>query len=136
MYAEIDLKNFDASSDQLIMQLFENSNNRMGLAMYRSGSTNRLQLFQLFSGSIQVNINTLASSGIVKIAGAYKQNDYALYINGQQIGVDTSASVPTASDFQLGAGASGVAPLGNAIKQALLFKTRLTNAQLAELTTL
>jgi hypothetical protein len=136
LFAEIDLKNFDASADQIVMQLFQNSNNRIGLAMFRSGSTNSLQLFQLFSGSIEVNINTLASSGIVKIAGAYKQNDYVLYINGQQIGVDTSASVPTTSDFQLGAGASGVAPLGNGINQALLFKTRLTNAQLAELTTL
>jgi hypothetical protein len=134
LFVEIDLKNFDASADQIVMQLFQNSNNRIGLAMYRDGTVNRLQLFQLFSGSVQVNINTLASSGIVKMAGAYKQNDYVLYINGQQIGVDTSASVPTTSDFQLGAGASGVAPLGNGIKQALLFKTRLSNADLAALT--
>lgn len=136
LFAEVDLRNFDTSADQLIAQLFQDSNNRLGLAMYRSGSTNRIQFYQLFGGNVEVNINTLASAGVFKLAGAYKNNDYVFYVNGVQIGVDTTASVPTASSITLGIGNSGVAPLGNAVKQLLLFKTRLTNEQLQKLTSL
>jgi hypothetical protein len=136
LFVEIDLQNFDTSSDQVIAQLFQDSSNRMGLAMYRSGSTNRFQFYQLFGGSVQVNIDTLASASVFKLAGAYKNNDYVFYVNGVQIGVDTTASVPTASSITLGTGNSGVAPLGNAVKQLILFPTRLTNDSLAELTTL
>jgi hypothetical protein len=75
-----------------------------------------------------------------KIAAAYKQNDFALYINGVQIGVDTSGTVQAGlQDLQIGhlKGNTGVQDFnGNTVNQALLFKTRLTNAQLAELTSL
>jgi hypothetical protein len=72
--------------------------------------------------------------GTYKFALAYKQNDFAFYVNGQQIGTDTSGTVGATSEFyftyaQL---ANFSFPLN--INQALIFKTRLTNAQLAELT--
>jgi hypothetical protein len=71
------------------------------------------------------------------VAFAYKQNDFALYVNGTAQGTDTSGNVPTGmaqliiNDY-LSAGFNSA----NAYSQAILFKTRLTNAQLAELTTL
>jgi hypothetical protein len=135
IYAEIDLRNFD-TTDQFIMQLFENSSNRFGLAIYRSGSVNRFQFYQLFGGSVQVNINTLASVGVFKLAAAYKLNDYVFYVNGQQIGVNTLASVPAASQLELASSITGTSSFNNRIKSAILFKTRLTNAELAQLTTL
>jgi hypothetical protein len=53
-----------------------------------------------------------------------------------QVGTDTSASIPpTPSVLYLSQYVDGTAMAG-AHSQALLFKTRLTNAQLAELTTL
>jgi hypothetical protein len=72
----------------------------------------------------------------IKIAVGYKQNDVVLYLNGTQIGVDTSTNIPTCAVFQLGAYPPLLSDYTNngGIKQALLFKTRLTNAQLAELT--
>ena len=72
----------------------------------------------------------------IKIAVGYKQNDVVLYLNGTQIGVDASTNIPTCAVFQVGA----YPPLPNdytnngGVNQALLFTTRLTNAQLAELT--
>jgi len=51
---------------------------------------------------------------------------------------DTSASVPTCSNIYVGQreNGSGTYVAGGSVKQALLFKTRLTNAELAALTTI
>ena len=78
---------------------------------------------------------TAYSNGIHKIAGAYKANDFVLYVDGVQVGSDTSGSIPALSQLYLGNYIDG-GVRNHTKKQALLFKTRLTNAQLAELTTL
>jgi hypothetical protein len=68
-----------------------------------------------------------------KIAFVYGQNDFRLYRNGSLIGTDTSGTFTgTFSDIAL----NSVINQANAFNQILLFKTKLTNAQLAELTTL
>jgi hypothetical protein len=69
-----------------------------------------------------------STTGDYKIAFAYKQNNFALYVNGVLGGTDTSGNVPTCSQFVLSPAAIG------GIKQALLFKTRLSNSDLAALT--
>jgi hypothetical protein len=80
---------------------------------------------------------TYATGDTLKIAFAYKVNDFALYVNGTAQGTDTSGNVPTGmaqlivNDY-LGAGYNSA----NAYSQALLFKTRLSNSELASLTTL
>jgi hypothetical protein len=109
---------------------------------------NRLQVYVnaagrigLYRGDASVNILSPTSpvypvGSTVKIAAAYKLNDYALYVNGVQVGTDTSASIPpTPSVLYLSQYVDGTAAAG-AHNQALLFKTRLTNSQLAELTSL
>ena len=74
-----------------------------------------------------------------KIAFAYKQNDLALYVNGSQLAIQTTTSaMPTCSEIylnELGAGFGGPM-LPTQFNQVLLFKTKLTNAELASLTTL
>jgi len=74
------------------------------------------------------------SDGIKKIAVAYKQNDYVVYINGVSVGADTNANVPTLTRIDIGGYFS--AGFEYPVKQNLLFKTRLTNAELAALTTI
>jgi hypothetical protein len=107
---------------------------------------NSIYLFQLpngnfvsdgfVSGTAQYNFSV---SGLSltrhKIALAYKQNDFALYIDGVQIATDTSGNIPAMNYLTIHGGAD-VSNQSNKLSQALLFKTRLTNAQLAELTTL
>jgi hypothetical protein len=85
--------------------------------------------------SIASSAGYLTQGGRYKMAFAYKQNDFAFYVNGVQIGTDTSGTVPACSTFGLQYGSSGFVSLQRT-NQALLFKTRLTNAQLSELTTL
>jgi hypothetical protein len=77
-------------------------------------------------------------SGINKIAFGYKSGSFVLYVNGAQAATSsTTLTMPTCSRIDL----QGQLPNEAAFErinynQALLFKTRLTNAQLAELTTL
>ena len=70
----------------------------------------------------------------VKIGYAYKANDYVLYVNGVQIGTDTSASVPSSVGTLYVGNIAGTEQ--HAIEQALLFPTRLSNSDLAALTSL
>ena len=75
------------------------------------------------------------SAGNYKIAFAYAQNNTAMFVNGVQVGsTDTSCNVPATSRIQLGNGALG--PSTDKTKQALLFPTRLTDAEAIALTTL
>jgi hypothetical protein len=71
-----------------------------------------------------------------KIAGAYKANDIVFYVNGVQIGTDTSASIPTCSNLYFANEVGSGQEWNNLTNQLLLFKTRLSNDKLAALTTL
>jgi hypothetical protein len=87
------------------------------------------------SGALQARIETAPSQpiGRYKIGFGYKNNDFVLYINGTQIGTDTSGSVSGLMNFLDAHYSSTGATLQNAIA---LWKTRLTNTQLAQLTTI
>jgi hypothetical protein len=71
-----------------------------------------------------------------KIAIAYKSNDFAYYINGAQISTASSGTVPTTSDFTFLYSTTNDRIGGKVYNQLCLFKTRLTNAELASLTTI
>jgi len=77
-----------------------------------------------------------ADGARIKLALAYANNDIALYINGTQIATDSSATIPTLSQIRLNTFWSGNLPDSSSVNQLLLFKTRLTNAELAALTTI
>jgi hypothetical protein len=87
------------------------------------------------SGALQARIETAPNQpiGHYKIAFGYKNNDFVMYINGTQIGTDTSGSVSGLMDYidvhwtQTGT---------NHQNPTALWKTRLTNTQLAQLTTI
>lgn len=69
----------------------------------------------------------------LKIAFGYKANDFVLYVNGVQIGTDTSGNLPSVLN-SLALHYSAASQQGSPLHQALLFKTRLSNADLATLT--
>jgi hypothetical protein len=88
------------------------------------------------SGGCLINAGTFVTGQRYKIAFAYKLNDHVVYVNGVQKGTDTSATVPATSNLYVNSYTNLAEVEKKEINQALLFKTRLTNAQLAELTTL
>jgi hypothetical protein len=109
----------------------------LGIERQTSG-INRVYCLVQNAGATEAGLfGSSISSGRYKIALAYKANDFVLYVNGVQIATDTSGSVPTTSQVLLGPRFNGDSVItDDRIAQALLFKTRLTNAQLAELTTI
>jgi hypothetical protein len=87
-------------------------------------------------GVTQAQISTASNqSGIFKIAFAYAANDAVLYVNGVQVGTDTSLTLPSAlSQINLGSNAIGGAQFNDRIRAAALYATRLTDSELAALT--
>ena len=108
--------------------------------IYNIGTT----LYWYARNTASVFIDQSADQTIVegtryKIAFAYKSGDYALYINGVQKRTNANANVPVAlSQFNLSAGGFGASPaiVKNEYNSAVLFPTRLTNAELSQLTTI
>jgi hypothetical protein len=111
------------------------ANNR--IVLLKNPSLGTLYLF-VSSGINQTSIaGTSIIGGTHKVAIAYKSGDYAVYFDGASVFTSNATGVPTLSAFFLGTNEAGtIEPLGGTVSQALLFKTRLTNAQLAEITTL
>ena len=72
----------------------------------------------------------------IKLAIAYANNDVALYMNGTQIATDSSATIPTLNQITLNSYWSGNLVDSTSVNQLALFNERLTNAELATLTTL
>ena len=108
---------------------------------------NSIYLFQLPNGNFvsdsfvsnAVQFGFIKNGGLSlgkhKIAIAYKQNDFALYIDGVQIGTDTNGNIPQMNYLTIGGGGD-VLGHRQSIHQTLLFKTRLSNEELATLTTI
>jgi len=94
--------------------------------------------FLIFNSGIQADYtSSVSAEGNHKVAIAYANNDVAMYIDGVQVSTDTSATIPACSNFYVGTREDGATtPLAGGINQALVFKTRLSNADLATLTTL
>ena len=105
--------------------------------LYINGSNNLIFEF-VAAGVPQCSISSgTATTGVQKLAFAYKNNDFVFYKNGVQVGVDTSGTVTSGFDrLYIGSYNADNLNLNEPIKQALVFKTRLSNADLATLTTL
>ena len=139
-----------ATEGTMFVEVKATFNSRNGRFMLLQGATNqfielvglatkKIQAF-VYNGATQANIQstTLYSTGdTLKIAFAYKANDFVLYVNGVQQGTDTSGAIPSSLDTILfnNYTAAGYDE-ANAYKQAILFPTRLSNDSLASLTTL
>ena len=127
--------NNNSTIDRIISVSDGTSSNRMYLARLTGGSS---YFVSVASGTQTGEITgTTMPQGVVKIAVAYKNNDVAMYVNGSLVGTDTSHTTPATSNLYLGQENAGTTNnLWKPYKQALVFKTRLSNAALQELTTL
>jgi hypothetical protein len=133
MFAEINVPSIATAGNYSSWQL--NDGSTSNLIDFTYYSTGRIQAIAFIGGSLQVNID-LTSFGLTagnhKIAFAYKLNDYVLYVDGVQVGSDTSAQVPAMSKCDLFTGSNQI----TIYNQFAVFPTRLTNAELASLTTI
>ena len=126
-----------AGTNYAFFYLFGDASNNLQL-FYISGV---LYIYVVVSSSVIINSSTsqtIALNTRYKMAVAYKSGQYALYVNGVQIYTSTASGVPTMSQFNLSGTSLGAfaAETENKYNELVLFPTRLTNAELASLTTI
>jgi len=138
IYAEIKVNKLIGTASRYIFHISDGTvNNRIYIAF--SGASSNVIRGRIFNGgTLQCSIDssTITTTGTYKLALAYKNNDIVFYINGVQIGVDIIATIPTCSRVDIGHNYAGASQLGDGVANANIFKTRLLNTELAQLTTL
>jgi hypothetical protein len=104
-----------------------------------SGSGFTVAVYNNFALQAALTSGTYTDGQLVKIAFAYKANDFVLYVNGVQTDSDNSGT-PSASMDGLDLGtyfaAASTFQYDGSIKAVALWPTRLTNTQLQSLTTI
>jgi hypothetical protein len=125
--------NFTPNNTSPYVEIYSDSNNRILIA---KNTSNQYQVVIRTSGVTVLNILTGAISGNTKIAVSYKENDCVVYVNGILVGTDTNVSVPTCNSLYLGESVTGTTIQKDVFNLTALWKTRLTNTQLAQLTTI
>jgi hypothetical protein len=124
--ANLQIIRVDDTTDNNRIRIITNTNQRLRF------------IFQLNGNVIQydfTNSTNYTSLTDLKIAIAYKSGNIAIYINGVQANISSNTLTfsNTLSRFILG---NGTGALSEYIDLAVLWKTRLSNAELQQLTTL
>jgi hypothetical protein len=120
-----DFGSIDDGTSQNRIHFFLNTSNKYGIYSEKLGAT------QWYF------VSSVSPTGNDKLAIAYANNDVVLYINGTQVGSSNTFSVPATSAFRLNDRYDNAVKADvMQIKAEALWKTRLTNTQLAQLTSI
>ena len=135
VYAQVDLRNWTASGRVLAIS----NGTSDARVMIQVGANRTLQAVVTAASGEVANIATASGqvNGIYKCAVAYASGDFAFYVNGNQIGTDSSGAVPACNNVALGKIETSASTnfLNDRILAGALYNTRLLNADLATLTT-
>jgi hypothetical protein len=133
LYYELQRNNTDNDSR---LQISDGSTNNWFFVSIESGLVPRL--YCVVGGTLQFSVyGSSVDNGFHKVAVAYKNNDFKVYIDGVASITQTSGSVPNCSQLDIGnSSPNGAVVSPSQIKEVVVFKTRLTNAELASLTTI
>jgi hypothetical protein len=126
----LDYNLITASQDIVVMNAVGLPNN--DIAIIFIGNSLEIYCFNNFVEQFRFSLSGYKNTNRYKIAIGYANNNTACYINGSLVGTDTSCSFNlTDSIFYTSADYNA-----HKINESVLFKTRLTNAELASLTTI
>ncbi len=131
----VDVPSLAEQTNGYVLECSDGSNaNRI---IIQRDSTNDYRIYVQSSAGVQLN-NAFGGTfnSRAKIAFAYADNDYNVYVNGLSYLSGTSFSVPNCNQINIGERYNNTTQLGGKVSQTLLFPTRLTNAELAALTTI
>ena len=119
-----------------IIELGNNSNNYIQLYSIAGTTTWGWDIYN--GGVVQFSGSSTMALGHNKIAIGYKLNDMVIYKNGTLIASDATCTVPATNGLGICGTFDGTAgaQLSASVNLAVLFPTRLTNAELAQLTTI
>jgi hypothetical protein len=138
MFVDVDLTHSNLTgANEYLMQIYETSSQR--ILLYRTAA-NQLAYYFLNGSTIFNYSSSITTNGRHKLAFAYKSGDSAFYIDGVQSATNSTSfsAFSNLNELQIGANFNPTqAEIGDYnYNQAILFPTRLTNAQLASITTL
>jgi hypothetical protein len=138
LFIETAALNNDLTGNRSISISDGSSDNRIGIN-YNSTSNN-IQTVVTVAGVTQTSINYVLAdeTDFAKIALRYRVNDITLWVNGEKRGTDiTSYTLPSVDFTKLAFDSgAGVSPFYGKAKQVQLYKTYLSNDEMAALTTL
>ena len=137
IYAEVDIRNLTTADFARIASIKATTDSNNFLEIEKRSSTQLRISARLNSGTSIVFLTH--PSGFVlganKIAFAYQDGNYAMGFNGV-VATSTQAGMAVGlNQIILGATGANIAQLNDRIRSVALYTTRLTNAQLAALTT-
>ena len=138
MFVDVNLTHLNKGVNEYLMQVWLDGSNR--ILIFRNTS-NFLCYYFIKPGFTFNADSTVSSNGRHKIAFAYKSGNSAFYIDGVQIELNTTTfgAFSSLSIFDLGIHTASGSPteIGDyPYNSVQLYKTRLTNSELAQLTTI
>ena len=133
MFLEVAALSDDSTSR--CITIFQNGSNF--IKFIYSASSNRVDFVAFSDGNVSCNITKVISNTTVntKFGLKWKVNDFALWIDGTEVGTDLSGDAPLGMDkmYFTDEGGSGNKFFGK-VKQLQVFKTALTDDELTILT--
>ena len=132
IFIDVNLDTVSAQTNDPVLIYLRGTNVETYIEIIDNGGVSSLH----FNSGVQATIDAPAGSVIAgrnKFAFTYKQNDFALYLNGVLIGTDTSGTVGAQDEFGFQYNNSAFEGQQK-VSQALVFPTRLSNDDLAALT--
>jgi hypothetical protein len=136
IYVEVDWRLATGTFQWLLSANDGTENNRFAIF---DNNVSQLQMYAEADDDVKTNqgVSSTGFSGIQKIAFAYADADFELYRNGSSVSSDTVGSLAalgTLTDIDLGQNVLAGVQANMWIRAVALYKTRLTNDQLADLT--
>jgi hypothetical protein len=129
---------FPTGQFNTFMTIYNNANQNLSALFYRNNTNNEVRA-AIFNNAVSLSL--YMASGVtasnIKCALRVKAGAYAFYVNGSLVNSSTNALAPASTlDSVTLQYFNATQSFDQKTAQALFFKTGLTNAQLAELTTL
>ena len=134
LFAEISALSDDGTNRRI--SIAKDANNKINMVL--STSSNTVQAIVISLGSVQFNASYAISDTTLffKVAIKYKENDFALWINGVEVATDTSGNTFTSGELNklVFDNSDGNNPFYGKVKQLQVYDTALTDEQLLQLT--
>ena len=130
IYVEVDIQKLLGTTQRAFIDIGQ-TNNRLFLG-YGNGITNQIRfLLQTSDGGLVDFQSAATTTGIIRIAVGYKNNDSAMYVNGVSVSPlsngSFTATLTGLSNIYLGSSLSAADFLNDKINAVALYGTRLSN---------
>jgi hypothetical protein len=133
LYAEIKRAEGDATSAAISLNDGTSSN---GVSMYFFGVNNFYVDIFSSSGTVTIAGGVVSISDYIKVAVKYKNGDSAIWINGIEVGISTSAISLVGLNQLLFRYTNGALPFFGKTKALAVWKEALSDSELQSLTTI